>query len=166
MEPKEQSVYEFGPFVLDTAQHLLLRDQQPLPLTPKTYDTLLVLVENSGRMLSKNELMQAIWPESFVEESNLTVQISAIRKVLGEQGYIVTIPSRGYRFGIDVKERRRTSTEDGLQERDGSSRVSQIGDSSREDWQTSGVWPCMLCPGPCPSQTGPAGRWCGLSPAV
>jgi len=106
MEQKRQQFYEFGPFVLDTVQHLLLREREPVPLTPKTYDTLLVLVENSGRMLSKDELMKALWPDSFVEESNLTVQISTIRKALGEvpgeHRYIVTVPGRGYRFGATV----------------------------------------------------------------
>jgi DNA-binding winged helix-turn-helix (wHTH) protein len=107
MDQKRQDCYEFGPFVLDTIQHLLLREQQPVPLTPKTYDTLLVLLENSGRMLSKDELMKALWPDSFVEESNLTVQISMIRKALcevpGEHRYIVTVPGRGYRFSAEVR---------------------------------------------------------------
>ena len=107
MDQKRQDFYEFGPFVLDTIQHLLLREQQPVPLTPKTYDTLLVLLENSGRMLSKDELMKALWPDSFVEESNLTVQISMIRKALGEvpgeHRYIVTVPGRGYRFSAEVR---------------------------------------------------------------
>src|SRR5215469_410000 len=99
METKKQCIYEFGPFVLDSVQHLLLRDNQPLALTPKTYDALLVLVKNSGRLLPKAELMQALWPDSFVEESNLTVQISSVRKVLGDQqSYVVTVPGRGYRF--------------------------------------------------------------------
>ena len=101
MDQKRQDFYEFGPFVLDTIQHLLLREQQPVPLTPKTYDTLLVLLENSGRMLSKDELMKALWPDRFVEESNLTVQISMIRKALGEvpgeHRYIVSVAGRGYR---------------------------------------------------------------------
>jgi Tol biopolymer transport system component/DNA-binding winged helix-turn-helix (wHTH) protein len=107
MQQKPQDFYEFGPFVLDTLQHVLLRGSQPVPLTPKTYDTLLVLVENSGRMLSKDELMKALWRDSFVEESNLTVQISAIRKALGEapreHRYIVTVPGRGYRFDAKVR---------------------------------------------------------------
>jgi Tol biopolymer transport system component/DNA-binding winged helix-turn-helix (wHTH) protein len=106
MDTKHQTVYEFGPYVLDSAQHVLLRDNKPLALRPKTYDALLVLVKNSGRLLSKAELMQALWPDSFVEESNLTVQISAIRKILGdEQSYIVTVPGRGYRFGVEVSHR-------------------------------------------------------------
>ena len=79
----------------------------PVDLTPKTYDTLLVLLQNSGRMLSKEELMQTVWPDTFVDESNLTQQISMIRKALGESAseprYIVTVPSRGYRFSGHVK---------------------------------------------------------------
>jgi DNA-binding winged helix-turn-helix (wHTH) protein/TolB-like protein/Tfp pilus assembly protein PilF len=106
------SSYEFGPFVLDTLQHALLKDGQPVALTPKTYDMLLLLVQNSGRMLSKDELMCALWPNSFVEESNLTQQVSMIRRALGESAsdprYIVTVPSCGYRFAAEV----RTSTEE------------------------------------------------------
>jgi DNA-binding winged helix-turn-helix (wHTH) protein/Tol biopolymer transport system component len=106
MESKTQCIYEFGPFVLDSAQHLLLREDRPLVITPKTFDALLVLVKNRGRLLSKAELMQALWPDSFVEESNLTVQISAVRKALGDQqSYIVTVPGRGYRFNATVNER-------------------------------------------------------------
>ena len=82
-QPETNLLYEFGPFVLDTVQHVLLRDRQPVSVTPKTYDALLVLVKNSGRMLTKEELMKAVWPDSFVEESNLTQQISTIRKTLG-----------------------------------------------------------------------------------
>jgi DNA-binding winged helix-turn-helix (wHTH) protein/TolB-like protein/Tfp pilus assembly protein PilF len=98
--------YEFGPFVLNTIQHTLLRDGKPVALTPKTYDALLVLVQNSGRMLSKEELMKALWPDSFVEESNLTQQVSMIRRALGDPAsdprYIVTVPGRGYRFVPEV----------------------------------------------------------------
>ena len=105
---KSGHLYEFGPFVLDTAQHLLLRQGNPVPLTPKTYDLLLVLVTNSGRMLLKDELMKTLWPDSFVEESNLTQQISAVRKALGETAgedrYIVTVPGKGYRFAAAVNE--------------------------------------------------------------
>jgi DNA-binding winged helix-turn-helix (wHTH) protein/TolB-like protein/Flp pilus assembly protein TadD len=103
----EHQFYEFGPFILDTVQHLVLKEQEPVTLTPKTYDALLVLVRNSGRMLSKEELMAALWPDSFVEESNLTQQVSMIRKALGESPgedrYIVTVPGRGYRFAAQVK---------------------------------------------------------------
>jgi len=99
--------YKFGPFVLDTFQHALLKDGKTVALTPKTYDTLLVLVQNRGRMLSKDELMKALWPDSFVEESNLTQQVSMIRRALGESPsnprYIVTVPSRGYRFIAEIR---------------------------------------------------------------
>jgi DNA-binding winged helix-turn-helix (wHTH) protein/TolB-like protein len=102
-----QSSYRFGPFVLDTVQHELLKQGKPIPLTPKTYDTLLVLVQNNGRMLAKDELMKILWPDSFVEESNLTQQVSTIRKALGESAsnsrYIVTVPGRGYRFNAKVE---------------------------------------------------------------
>lgn len=105
--PNSPPSYEFGPFVLDTLQHALLKEGKPVALTPKTYDTLLVLVQNRGRMLSKEELMKALWPDSFVEESNLTQQVSMIRKALGESAsepkYIITVPSRGYRFIAEVR---------------------------------------------------------------
>jgi DNA-binding winged helix-turn-helix (wHTH) protein/TolB-like protein len=106
-KPEPRSSYEFGPFVLDTVQHALLKQGKPVDITPKAYDTLLLLVQNCGRMLSKEELMQTLWPDSFVEESNLTQQVFMIRKVLGESAsegrYIVTVPGRGYRFNADVK---------------------------------------------------------------
>jgi DNA-binding winged helix-turn-helix (wHTH) protein/TolB-like protein len=101
--------YEFPPFVLDTTRRLLLREAQPVTLTPKTYDALRVLVESRGRFLSKAELLQSLWPNSFVEESNLTQQISTVRKALGERPgedrYILTVPGRGYRFVAEVRKR-------------------------------------------------------------
>jgi len=116
--------YEFGPFVLDTIQHALLKQGKPVDITPKTYDTLLLLVQNRGRMLSKEELMTTLWPDSFVEESNLTQQVSMIRKTLGESAseprYIVTVPGRGYRFNAEVQ----TCEEDG--ERTGSNSTPQL----------------------------------------
>lgn len=106
MTQKTKPLYEFGPFVLDTSQHALFRDGEPVTLTPKTYDALVILVESGGRMLSKTELMKALWPDSFVEESNLTQQISMIRKALGETAgearYVVTVQGRGYRFAAPV----------------------------------------------------------------
>jgi TolB-like protein/Tfp pilus assembly protein PilF len=101
-------VYEFGPFRVDAAQHLLLRDGVPVPLTPKAFDTLLVLVENSGRLVEKDNLMKEIWPDSFVEEGSLTRNISVLRKVLGgdsaDTRYIETLPKRGYRFTVSVSQ--------------------------------------------------------------
>src|SRR5262252_7358931 len=102
------STYRFGPFVLDTLQHALLKEGKPVALTPKTYDTLLVLVQNHGRMLSKDELMNTLWPDSFVEEANLAQHVSMIRKALGDSSadprYIHTVPGRGYRFAAEVKD--------------------------------------------------------------
>ena len=96
-------LYEFGPFVLDTARHLLLREGNPVPLTPKTYDLLLVLVENPGRMILKDELIKLVWADSFVEESNLTQQISAVRKALGEIGRRGPLHRHRSRQGLSVR---------------------------------------------------------------
>ena len=98
--------YEFGPFRLDTARRLLTRDGQTLTLPPKTFSLLLLLVEGQGRVFTKKELMVALWPDSFVEEANLSFQISALRKVLGDEGgqWIATLPRYGYRFSGKVSE--------------------------------------------------------------
>jgi len=101
--------YEFGPFRLIPEERQLLRDNQPVPLTPKSFDLLVVLVENSGHLIEKDELLKRIWRDSFVEEANLTVNISALRRALGEgpneHQYVETVPRRGYRFVAGVKER-------------------------------------------------------------
>lgn len=98
--------YEFGRFRLDPAEHLLLDHGAPVSLTPKAFELLLAFVENSRRLLTKEELMGRVWPDSFVEEANLTVNISVLRKVLGEmpdgRQYIETVPKRGYRFLSEV----------------------------------------------------------------
>lgn len=108
MDGKAKRIYEFGPFLLNTGEHQVLRDNQVVPLTPKAFDLLLVLVENSGRLLEKAELMQRIWPDSFVEEANLSVKMSELRRALGENPqniqFIETVPRRGYRFVASVKE--------------------------------------------------------------
>lgn len=99
--------YDFGPFRIDCADRLLLCNGEPVQLTPKVFDTLLVLVENSKHLVEKANLMQAVWPDSFVAESSLTFNISILRKALGEHddgNYIETIPRRGYRFVVDVTE--------------------------------------------------------------
>jgi DNA-binding winged helix-turn-helix (wHTH) protein len=93
--------YEFGPFRLDPQDRTLLRDGELVPLTIKAFDTLLVLVENAGRVISKDELMSRVWPETTVEENNLAQQVSYLRKALGESEtgvkYIETRTKRGYR---------------------------------------------------------------------
>jgi DNA-binding winged helix-turn-helix (wHTH) protein/TolB-like protein/Flp pilus assembly protein TadD len=102
--------YELGPFRIDVANRLLLRDDEPLPLTPKAVDTLLALVQHNGQVLKKDELMKLVWPDSIVEEGNLTQNIYLLRKTLGEgsdgQNYIETVPRRGYRFVGEVREAR------------------------------------------------------------
>jgi Tol biopolymer transport system component/DNA-binding winged helix-turn-helix (wHTH) protein len=102
--------YEFGAFRLDPQEKLLLRQGERVPLTLKACETLLVLVENHGHIVEKAELMQRIWPDTVVEENNLTQNISAIRKALGgngaDQHFIETLPRRGYRFVGTVREQR------------------------------------------------------------
>jgi len=100
--------YTFGPFRLLPSEHLLLRGETPVALAPKTFELLVALVARHGQLMTRDELMQAIWPDSFVEEINLTVNISLLRKTLGEQSdgrqYIATVPKRGYRFDGAVTE--------------------------------------------------------------
>lgn len=100
--------YDFGPFRLDTVKQRLLRDGVPVPLKPKDFEMLLALVEQRGRVLEKEDLLRRVWPDQIVEEANLTVHMSALRKALGERanehGYILTIPGRGYRFVAEVRE--------------------------------------------------------------
>jgi DNA-binding winged helix-turn-helix (wHTH) protein/TolB-like protein/tetratricopeptide (TPR) repeat protein len=108
MSKRPLKFYEFGPFRINITERLLQRDREIVPLTPKVFDTLLVMVENSGHVLEKNELMQTLWPDSFVEESSLTQNVSLLRRALGETNdgrqYIETLPKRGYRFVVDVRE--------------------------------------------------------------
>ena len=99
--------YRFGDFTVDPDQRVLLRDGKPLPLTPKVFDTLLILVENSGQIVEKEELMRRLWPDSFVEEANITFNIQQLRKSLNDDArnprYIGTVARRGYRFIADVE---------------------------------------------------------------
>ncbi|HEU0177785.1 MAG TPA: winged helix-turn-helix domain-containing protein [Blastocatellia bacterium] len=107
MNRQPNPIYEFGPFHLDAAEQLLLRDGAAVPLTPKAFDLLLALVERHGHLLEKDELLKKVWPDTFVEEANLASNISQLRKALGdgENGhrYIETAPKRGYRFVANVK---------------------------------------------------------------
>ncbi len=101
-----QRFFEFDNFLLDSQQRLLLRDGQPVELTPKVFDVLFELVQSGGRVVEKKELMERIWPNSFVEEANLTQHVSTLRKKLGhdaQQRYILTVPGRGYRFVAPIK---------------------------------------------------------------
>ncbi len=101
-----KELYVFGPYCLDGRARILLRGGAIVPLTPKVLDTLLVLVKNHGVVVSKEELLSLVWPDSFVEESNLAQNISVLRKALGSPDlvtYIETISKRGYRFVAEVK---------------------------------------------------------------
>ena len=99
-------LYEFCRFRFDPENHSLESEGNPILLSPKAFEILLVLVENGSRLTTKEELMRKVWPDSFVEEANLTVNISALRKHLGEtpsgQQYIETVPKKGYRFAVPV----------------------------------------------------------------
>src|SRR5215470_16063850 len=102
MSTEINSLLEFGPFRIDPEQRLLLRGAESVPLSPKAFELLLVLAQRSGQIVLKDELMSLLWPDTFVEESNLGQHVFQLRKALGEQGqtpsYIVTVPGRGYRF--------------------------------------------------------------------
>lgn len=106
---ERQVLYEFDSFRLSPSDHLLLCAGRPVPLTPKSFDILVTLLESNGRLVTKDELMKKIWPDSFVEEANLTVNVSALRKALGDtpehQQYIETVPKLGYRFIASVTAR-------------------------------------------------------------
>jgi Tol biopolymer transport system component/DNA-binding winged helix-turn-helix (wHTH) protein len=107
--PADPSVrFQFGPFRLDPAERLLLREGRPVALTPKAFDLLLYLVQRPGRLVDKHALMTALWPDAVVEETNLAYTVSAIRKALGDgndgEQLIQTVPTRGYRFVAPVQE--------------------------------------------------------------
>lgn len=107
MSGQEKHLYEFGPFRLDPLKRRLLRGDEMIPLTPKAFETLLALVQESGKTLEKDELMRRVWPDAVVEENNLNQNITALRKSLGDSRqdsqYIATIPGLGYRFIADVR---------------------------------------------------------------
>src|SRR5579863_4066344 len=98
MGDNRPKIYKFGPFEVNLEQRLLFRAGDSVPLTPKAFDTLAVLVERQGNLVGKAQLLKLVWPDTFVEENNLTQHISALRKALGDDSYIETIPRRGYRF--------------------------------------------------------------------
>jgi DNA-binding winged helix-turn-helix (wHTH) protein/TolB-like protein/tetratricopeptide (TPR) repeat protein len=103
---KARHLYDFGPFRFNTCERQLTRDGTDVCLTPRVLDLLQILVENQGRLLEKEEILNSVWPDSHVEEANLTVNMSILRKALGEspgEKYIETIPKHGYRFVADVR---------------------------------------------------------------
>ena len=115
MSRQPKRLYECGPFVLDPDNQVLARNGEAIPLPPKAFETLLLLIEERGRLLEKEWLLRTVWPDTFVEENNLTQYVSLLRKVLGdnagEQQYIETVPKRGYRFVAPVREVERNGGE-------------------------------------------------------
>src|SRR5215475_10071935 len=110
MQTPPANLYEFGDFQLDAAKRRLRRlDGTPVPLTPRIFDTLLFMVEHHDAVLDKERIMEAVWPDSIVEENNLAQAISKLRQVFGEtpgsHSYIMTVPGRGYRFVAGVAQR-------------------------------------------------------------
>jgi DNA-binding winged helix-turn-helix (wHTH) protein/lipopolysaccharide biosynthesis regulator YciM len=108
MNNENKKIYEFGSFKLDSAEHTLSQDDEIVSLTPKVFDTLLILIENSGHLVEKDEILEKVWKDTIVEEANLAKNISILRKVLSNDGlgdsFIETVPKRGYRFTAEVKE--------------------------------------------------------------
>jgi len=103
MARENKRIYEFGDFRIDTVNRRLMRDGETVPLKAKAVEALLVLIENQGDLVEKDELMATLWADSFVEESNLTQHIYTLRKAFGENEFIETVPRRGYRFIGDVR---------------------------------------------------------------
>jgi DNA-binding winged helix-turn-helix (wHTH) protein len=108
MNEKTRHFYSFGPFRLDPRECLLILDGRPVPLAPKAFEALLMLVENAGHLVDKDDLMRRLWPGTFVEEANVAKHVSLLRNILSEatngREYIETIPKRGYRFAVEVRE--------------------------------------------------------------
>src|SRR3982751_463649 len=115
MSKRAKQIYEFGAFRLDGTERVLLCEEKPVALTPKALEVLLLLVERHGHIVEKDELMRRVWAESFVEEGNLKVTVSMLRKVLADgangRQYIETVPRRGYRFVAPVREVRDEAAE-------------------------------------------------------
>src|SRR5215475_16009734 len=101
-------IYRFDSYVLDVDERVLMRDGRMVPLTPKVFETLLLLVKNQGSVVTKQKILETLWPDVFVEESNVTFNITMLRKALGDTTqhpvYIETVPRRGYRFKSEVSE--------------------------------------------------------------
>ena len=147
-QPESRPIYEFGPFRLDPDDRLLWRNHEIVPLTPKAIEMLLLFVESGGRVLSKEDLMARLWPDTFVEEANLSHQVYKLRDALGsDASYIETIARRGYRFSVTVK-RRIEATPLAIVEREPVAVVAAVG--------TPATAPVLAFPGAAPSQPAPS----------
>jgi DNA-binding winged helix-turn-helix (wHTH) protein/TolB-like protein len=142
MQVRERHLYEFDNFCVDVAERALLCNGRPLQLTPKAFDTLLVLVTRSGHLVEKDELLKEVWPDTFVEEATLAQNISTLRKVLSQEGngdqYIETVPKRGYRFVSSVRVTQAQGQELIFQQQT-SSHIIIEEEESRDDDSTSAV---------------------------
>ena len=101
-----KTTYTFGPFSIDADSRLLFRNAERVPLPPKAADILVALVEREGQLVTKDELLKEVWPDTFVEEANLAVNMTRLRQVLSDdtgQTYVETVPKRGYRFVAPVR---------------------------------------------------------------
>ena len=110
MSLRVRRFYEFGPYRIDSANRLLLRSGEAVVLKAKAVDTLLLLLDRAGEVVEKEELLAKLWPDSFVEEANLTQNIYVLRKALDDADHIETIPRRGYRLVTPVRVREETSS--------------------------------------------------------
>jgi DNA-binding winged helix-turn-helix (wHTH) protein len=122
MTQRSDHCYAFGPFRLDPGERRLLREGEAIPLPPKAFDLLLVLVQYHGHLLEKEDLLKSVWPDMFVEEANLSYNVSLIRRALGETGdqrYTETVPKHGYRFVADVREAPEEKPEPLIEEKPG-----------------------------------------------
>jgi DNA-binding winged helix-turn-helix (wHTH) protein/TolB-like protein/tetratricopeptide (TPR) repeat protein len=155
MQLSGKRFYEFGPYRLDAVKRLLLREDEVVPLKSKVFDTLLVLVEESGRVLEKDELMKKLWPDTVVEEANLSIYISTLRRALGERPgenrYIVTIPGQGYRFVAEVRESGNGQAELLLQERTSVSVTVETEDEKLEPFSLNDIQKAEVALPPAPS---------------
>jgi DNA-binding winged helix-turn-helix (wHTH) protein len=127
---QSRELYDFGAFRLDPAERALTRNGQIIPLTPKAFDTLVVLVRNSGHVVEKDALLKEVWPDTFVEEGVLAVNVAALRKALheGEEGhsYIETVPRRGYRFIGEVQALKKPPKDEAAAEKSERSKKSWV----------------------------------------
>jgi Tol biopolymer transport system component/DNA-binding winged helix-turn-helix (wHTH) protein len=140
--------YRFGPFALDPALRLLLRDEQSVAITTKVFETLVILVENRGRVVTKDELLSTLWPDTIVEEANLAQNISTLRRALDdkpkEHRYIATIPGRGYSFVAVVSEISEQQTNSEVSARNLISPAVPAKDKSHRRWRFRGAIPWFV----------------------
>ena len=158
--------YQFGPYLLDLEEQRLLRDGQPVAMTPKVFDLLRLLVQHSGHLLTKEQLLKEIWPETFVEEANLSRAVSVLRKALGDglpdEKYVETVSKRGYRFvapvsiGARVDDDKPVGTQSVATEPTASSARARVGCGERSASRSSAASECLRSPESSPRRHRPS----------